>query len=92
MRGVGELQKLPVEAVLRAQYQLFDDPGRHAVFGLTVDGLVFRETVIEGVQKDAAASVPMLIGTNTEETRYFIALDAIPLDQQSPEAMRRGLW
>ena len=91
VRGVQELQKLPVEALLRAQYQLFDDPSRHAIFGLTVDGIVFRETVIEGVEKHAAASVPMLIGTNAEETRYFIALDGMPLDQQSPETLRRGL-
>jgi para-nitrobenzyl esterase len=91
VRGAGELQKLPVEALLRAQYQLFDDPSRHAILGLTVDGLVFRETVIEGVEKRAAASVPMLIGTNAEETRYFIALDAMPLDEQAPETLRRGL-
>jgi para-nitrobenzyl esterase len=91
VRGVGDLQKLPVEALLRAQYKLFADPSRHAVFGLTVDGLVFRESVIEGVKKDVAASVPMLIGTNAEETRYFMALDGIPLDQQSPDALRRAL-
>ena len=52
---------------------------------------MFRETVIGAVEKHAAASVPMLIGTNTEETRYFIALDAMPLDQQAPQTLRRGL-
>jgi para-nitrobenzyl esterase len=91
VRSVAQLQALPVDTLLKAQQQLFDAPDVHATFGLIDDGSLFNGTVIENVEKDPSTAVPMLIGSNTEELRYFIAMVGSPIDQQKPQILSRNV-
>ncbi|MBS0420283.1 MAG: carboxylesterase family protein [Proteobacteria bacterium] len=91
VKTVTELRNLPVAKLLAAQRRLFEDPRYHATFGLVNDGTLFKGPIVEAFHADPAAAVPMLIGTNAEEMRYFIAMYGLPLDEQSATAMAHNL-
>jgi para-nitrobenzyl esterase len=88
---VKELQDLSVENMLRAQSELFTKGYGGATFGMVEDGRTFDRTPIEAVAADPTLSKPLLIGTNSEEMRYWTALDASPIDQQSDAELRARL-
>jgi len=91
VESFAELRTLPVQKLLKAQRHLFQDPSYHATFGLMNDGILFNGTIIEAIHADPTTAVPMLIGTNAQEMRYFIAMYGLPLDEQSPRAMEHNL-
>lgn len=88
---VKELQRLSVEDMLRAQSELFNKGYGLATFGLVQDGRTFDRTPIEAVAADPSLSKPLLIGTNSEEMRYWMAMDASPIDQQSDSVLQARL-
>jgi para-nitrobenzyl esterase len=83
---VKELQRLSVEDMLRAQSELFTKGYGLATFGMVEDGRTFDRTPIEAVAANPSLSKPLLIGTNSEEMRYWTAMDASPIDEQ-PEPL-----
>jgi para-nitrobenzyl esterase len=85
--SIGELQRLSMEEVLRAQARLFNE-GRRVYTSFVEDGVVFS-----GASAAAApmTSVPLLIGTNAEELRFFTAMASTPIDQQPQDALRNRL-
>jgi hypothetical protein len=83
---VKELQRLSVEDMLRAQSGLFTKGYGLATFGMVEDGRTFDRTPIEAVAANPSLSKPLLIGTNSEEMRYWTAMDASPIDKQ-PESV-----
>jgi para-nitrobenzyl esterase len=83
---VKELQRLSVEDMLRAQSDLFTKGYGLATFGMVEDGRTFDRTPIEAVTANPSLSKPLLIGTNSEEMRYWTAMDASPIDKP-PESV-----
>lgn len=88
---VAELQRLSPEALLRAQLKLFDKGYDSTGFVMVDDDIVFRGTPIDAFSRNPEAGVPLLIGTNAEESRYTIAMDAIPIDKLPEEVLRKRL-
>ena len=88
---VKELQGLSVEAMLRAQSELFTKGYGSATFGMVEDGRTFDRTPIEAIAADPSLSKPLLIGTNSEEMRYWTALDASPIDEQPESVLQARL-
>jgi para-nitrobenzyl esterase len=88
---VKELQRLSVEDMLRAESELFTKGYGLATFGMVEDGRTFDRTPIETVAADRSLSKPLLIGTNSEEMRYWTALDGSPIDEQPRSALQARL-
>ncbi len=88
---IKELQELTVEDMLRAQSALFTKGLGLATFGMVEDGRTFDRTPIEAVAADPRLSKPLLIGTNSEEIRYWMAMDASPVDQQTDSVLQARL-
>ena len=88
---VNELQRLSVEDMLRAQSELFNKGYGLATFGMVEDGRTFDRTPIEAVTANPSLSKPLLIGTNSEEMRYWLAMDASPIDQQPDSILHSRL-
>ncbi len=88
---IKELQGLTVEDMLRAQSELFAKGFGLATFGMVEDGRTFDRTPIEAVAADPRLSKPLLIGTNSEEIRYWMAMDASPVDQQTDSVLQARL-
>jgi para-nitrobenzyl esterase len=88
---IKELQGLAVEDMLRAQSALFTKGLGLATFGMVEDGRTFDRTPIEAVAADPRLSKPLLIGTNSEEIRYWVAMDASPVDQQTDSVLQARL-
>jgi para-nitrobenzyl esterase len=88
---VKELQRLSVEDMLRAQSELFTKGYGLATFGMVEDGRAFDRTPIDAVAANPSLSKPLLIGTNSEEMRYWTALDASPIDKQPESVLRARL-
>ena len=88
---VKDLQRLSVEDILRAQSELFTQGYGLATFGMVQDGRTFDRTPIEAVVADPSLSKPLLIGTNSEEMSYWMAMDASPIDQQRDSILQARL-
>jgi para-nitrobenzyl esterase len=87
--NVKDLKKLSMEDMLRAQSELFTKGYGTATFGMVEDGRTFVGTPIEALGADPSLSKPMIIGTNSEEMRYWTAMDGSPIDEQ-PESVLQG--
>jgi len=91
-RSVADLQRMSMVDLLRVQAKLFEkDVTGMATFTMVGDGPVLAAAPIEAVERDPGASVPLLIGTNSEEMRYSIAMEGAPIDRQPQDALRRHL-
>jgi para-nitrobenzyl esterase len=88
---VKQLQSLSMQAMLRAQSELFGRGYGNVTFGLVQDGRTFDRTPIEMMAAHPDLSKPLLIGTNAEEMRYWTALDSSPIDLQSEASLQSRL-
>jgi para-nitrobenzyl esterase len=88
---VKELQGISVEDMLRAQSELFTKGYGLATFCMVEDGRTFDRTPIEAVAADPSLSKPLLVGTNSEEMRYWTAMDASPIDEQPDSILQARL-
>jgi para-nitrobenzyl esterase len=78
--------------LLRVQAKLFGKPAYDmSAFTMVNDGIVFTEAPIGAIERNPLSSVPLLIGTNSEEMRYWTAVDATPIDRQSLDGLKRRL-
>jgi para-nitrobenzyl esterase len=85
------LQRLSMEEILRSQSQLFARGYGSATFAMVEDGRTLDRTPIQALAADPSLSKPLLIGTNSEEMRYWIALDYSPIDEQPETILRERL-
>jgi para-nitrobenzyl esterase len=90
-KTVSELQTLSMDRMMRAQSDLFDKGYALATFAMVQDGRTFTTTPIEALAGNPDLSKPLLIGTNSEEMRSWMALERIPTDQQSEPVLRDRL-
>jgi para-nitrobenzyl esterase len=90
-KNAAELQRMSPEALMRAQDAFFSAGYGSMPYGIVIDGVVFKQSPLETLAADPTLSKPLLIGTNSEEMRYFAAMDANGLERQPPDALRRRL-
>lgn len=76
-RDVAAMQAVPVERLLEVQQVLTERSSAldRLRFRPVVDGAVLPSDPLSAVASGAAATVPLLIGTNRDEWRLFSALD-----------------
>lgn len=88
---VAALQRLTPEAVMRVQAQFFSSGYGSMPFGIVEDGTLFTQSPTQAVSADSASGKPMIIGTNAEEIRYWVAMDANGVDRQPEGPLRERL-
>ncbi|MBV9228843.1 MAG: carboxylesterase/lipase family protein [Chloroflexi bacterium] len=69
------LLALPVEVLLAAQSRMIAGASLRRDFGPVVDSCALPEFPLDAISHGRAAHVPLLIGTNRDESRLFIAMD-----------------
>ena len=73
---VAELVDLPAEALLEAQQKMITATGTLELpFRPVVDGTVLPANPLDTIASGATGDVPILIGTNLDETTLFLVLD-----------------
>ena len=83
---IEELQKLTMAQMLDAQRKLFETPFGYSAFRPVRDGTAFDELPMQVIAAGHGTSVPILIGTNLDEIRFWPALYDLPLEQK-PEGL-----
>lgn len=84
--AVGKLAALPVEAILDAQVNVRRE---HRDTGMpwrpVIDGSIIADEPYKEIQRGTASGVPLLVGTNLDEMRFFTLFDPAvnELDEQS---------
>jgi len=74
--NVAKLQHVPAEALTAAVDKLLgSDPGSRMLLAPVVDGRVYPAHPFDPVAAPTAANIPLLIGTNKDETALFLAAD-----------------
>lgn len=89
--GPGKLRELPVQALLEVQASLM---ARRRGSGLpltpVVDGTVLPVTPLKAIADGSGAGVPLVIGTNRDEFKFFIVADPKGRDPDE-EVLRRRI-
>jgi para-nitrobenzyl esterase len=89
--SVGELVALPLESLLTAQDQLLTGEGSLGLpFRPVIDGTVFPASPLDSIASGATGNVPILIGTNLDETTLFLVLDPSLGDLDEAGLVERG--
>ncbi len=91
VRSIEEFQRLTPEAVMHAQNEFFSAGYGTMPYGILNDGKLFKDTPTRTLAADPTLAKPLLIGTNAEEMRYWVAMDANEIDRQPVEPLRGHL-
>jgi len=83
---VEELQSLGMLQIRRAQEKLFETVFGDSSFGPTWDGAVIPEPAMKMILAGKAATIPVLLGTNLDEIRFWSTVEDLPLETK-PEAL-----
>jgi para-nitrobenzyl esterase len=77
--------------MLDAQRKLFETRFGYSAFRPVMDGTVLDELPMQAVAAGHGTSVPVLIGTNLDEVRFWLALYDLPLEQKAEGLFRKQL-
>ena len=89
-RGADSLRTVPLDAVLAAQKDaLTPRPGLQLPFRPTVDGAVLPRHPLDEIADGSSAGLPLLIGTNRDEWKFFGIADVKARDLDDAGLMRR---
>jgi para-nitrobenzyl esterase len=89
--NVDDLQKLNFLQIRNAQEKLFQTVFGDSSFGPTWDGVVVPESPIKMIRSGQGASVPVLLGTNLDEIRFWSTIEHLPLETKPPALLERQL-
>jgi len=84
--SVADLQSMTMLQIRDAQQKLFETEFGDSSFGPTWDGTVIPRPAMEMVLAGEGARVPVLLGTNLDETRYWSTIEDLPLEKK-PEPL-----
>ena len=87
---IKELQKLSMAQMLDAQRKLFETRFGYSAFRPVIDGVVLTDLPMQAIAAHGT-SVPLLIGTNLDEMRFWSALYDVPLEQKPESLLRKQL-
>jgi para-nitrobenzyl esterase len=81
-----QLQKLTMEQMMRLENKTAE------AFGCFVyDNVVFKKLALDVIATGEAPSVPLIIGSNLDEIRYWTAMDALPVVQKTKQELEKQL-
>jgi para-nitrobenzyl esterase len=90
-KTVGDLQRMSVSQIQAAQEKLFTTVFGDSSFGPTWDGVVIPEPAVKMIVSGQAATVPVLLGTNLDEVRYWSTIENLPLETKPEPLLMRQL-
>jgi len=85
------LQKLTMAQMLDAQRKVFETRFGYSAFRPVMDGIVLNALPMQAIAAGHGTSVPILIGTNLDEIRFWPALYDLPLEQKTESLFRKQL-
>jgi len=88
---IEELQRLTMAQMLDAERKLFETRFGYSALRPVMDGTVLNELPMQAIAKGRGTSVPVLIGTNLDEIRFWLALHDMPLEQKPESLLRKQL-
>jgi para-nitrobenzyl esterase len=83
-----DLLKMSMVQIRNAQEKLFGTVFGDSSFGPTWDGTVIPEPAMKMILSGQGADVPVLLGTNLDEIRFWSTIEGLPLESK-PEALLR---
>ncbi len=86
-----QLATKSMQDLLNAQQQLFAEHSELGTFGPQIDGVTLKETPFTVVAEGRGSRVPVLIGMNREEMRYFSTVEDLGLERKPRELLQRQL-
>lgn len=86
VKSVEDLQQLSMLQIRNAEEKFFETVFGDSSFGPTWDGVVIPESAMKLILTGRAAVVPVLIGTNLDEVRYWSTIEDLPLESK-PEPL-----
>ena len=89
--NIKELQALTMAQMLDAERKLFETRFGYSAFRPVMDGTVLDELPMQAIAKGHGTSVPVLIGTNLDEIRFWPALYDVPVEQKPESLLRKRL-
>jgi para-nitrobenzyl esterase len=81
-----QLQGLSMEQMMRLEDKAGEDVGC-----FVYDDVVFKKLPLDVVAAGEVPSVPLIIGSNLDEIRYWTAMDALPVVQKTNQELERQL-
>jgi para-nitrobenzyl esterase len=88
---IAELQKLTMAQMLDAERKLFQTRFGYSAFRPVMDGAVLTALPMQAIASGRGTSVPVLIGTNLDEIRFWPALYDVPMEQKPESLFRKQL-
>lgn len=89
--NIKDLQALTMAQMLDAERKLFDTRFGYSAFRPVMDGTVLDELPMQAIAKGHGTSVPILIGTNLDEVRFWEALYDVPLEEKPESLLQKQL-
>jgi para-nitrobenzyl esterase len=87
--SVKDLEAMSMQQVREAQEKLFASVFGDSSFGPTWDGVVIPEPAMKLLLSGKGARVPVLLGTNLDEIRFWSAVEGLPLETKPEVLLRR---
>jgi len=87
-RGIDDLRKLSMSQLRSAEERLFNTLFGDSSFGPTWDGVVIPDSPMKIIRERRGATVPVLLGTNLDEVRYWSTIEELPLESKPPNLLQ----
>jgi para-nitrobenzyl esterase len=87
--SVDDLRRLSMSELRAAEQRLFDSVFEDSSFGPTWDGVVLDEPAMKIIKEGRGARVPVLLGTNLDEIRYWATIEELPLESKPPALLEK---
>jgi len=87
--GLEDLRRLSMSELRAAEQRLFDSVFEDSSFGPTWDGVVLDEPAMKSIQEGQGARIPVLLGTNLDEIRYWATIEDLPLESKPPALLEK---
>ena len=81
-----QLQKLSMEQMMRLEDKTSEGAGC-----FVYDNAVFKKIPLDVIAASETPNVPLIVGSNLDEMRYWTAMDALPVVQKTKEALEKQL-
>jgi para-nitrobenzyl esterase len=91
VRTIQELQKLSMVQMRDAEKKLFKTDFGYSAFRPVLDGVVIKEMPMQAIASGRMPSVPILLGTNLDEIRFWSAVYDIPVEQKPQNLLAKQI-
>ncbi len=82
--SIEDLRNMSMSQLRATEQKLFDTVFGDSSFGPTWDGVVIQAPAMRMILDGRAAAVPVLLGTNLDEIRYWSTIEELPLESKPP--------